>query len=182
MVPLVSAKSNKESSMSPTSMSPTNQNSPRIYLVDSISAARSRKLQASRDEKQRKHKDNLRLSRIKSASRFTETLFPAKKSKKEKQKQTPVYKRHIIPYKPGMGSQFHDTQEWMRLRYKALKAFGLRCSCCGTTNTQFHVDHIEPRSKRPDLELVLSNLQVLCMDCNIGKGNSDNIRWRQSGP
>jgi 5-methylcytosine-specific restriction endonuclease McrA len=34
-----------------------------------------------------------------------------------------------------------------------------------------HVDHIKPRRKYPHLALVFDNLQVLCHDCNHGKGN-----------
>lgn len=41
-----------------------------------------------------------------------------------------------------------------------------------------HVDHIKPRSKYPALELVLSNLQVLCEDCNLGKLAHDETDWR----
>jgi 5-methylcytosine-specific restriction endonuclease McrA len=41
-----------------------------------------------------------------------------------------------------------------------------------------HVDHIIPRSKAPALALVVDNLQPLCEDCNMGKGNRDSIRWR----
>jgi len=41
-----------------------------------------------------------------------------------------------------------------------------------------HVDHIKPRSKYPDLALELKNLQVLCEDCNIGKGTWDESDWR----
>lgn len=49
--------------------------------------------------------------------------------------------------------------------------------------TQFpHVNplshHIQPRKTHPHLALVLSNLQVLCHDCNHGKGNWDTTDWR----
>ena len=37
-----------------------------------------------------------------------------------------------------------------------------------------HVDHIKPRSKFPELELSLDNTQVLCADCNLGKGAWDD--------
>jgi len=76
---------------------------------------------------------------------------------------------------------FYQSRQWRQLRYKALKRDGARCVLCGRTRAHgvtIHVDHIEPRSKRPDLELVLSNLQVMCEDCNRGKSNLDNTDWR----
>lgn len=76
---------------------------------------------------------------------------------------------------------FYETERWRRLRYEALKIHGRRCLVCGAgphSGAILHVDHIEPRSKRPDLELSLTNLQVLCEDCNLGKSNRDNIDWR----
>ena len=48
---------------------------------------------------------------------------------------------------------------------------------CGSTE-RIHVDHIKPRSKYPELELDINNLQVLCEDCNIGKSNIDETDWR----
>lgn len=45
------------------------------------------------------------------------------------------------------------------------------CLACGRKppTVVLHVDHIKPRSKYPELELEISNLQVLCEDCNLGK-------------
>jgi len=76
---------------------------------------------------------------------------------------------------------FYDSDAWKRLRYQALKLHGARCQCCGATrsdNVQIHVDHIKPRSKYPELELELSNLQILCEPCNIGKSALDETDWR----
>jgi len=43
---------------------------------------------------------------------------------------------------------------------------------CSRTDggTRYHVDHIKPKSKYPDLAYDKTNLQVLCEECNIGKG------------
>ena len=76
---------------------------------------------------------------------------------------------------------FYATISWRELRYKALATHGNRCQCCGAspkTGAVLHVDHVKPRSKYPELSLVLENLQVLCADCNLGKGARDETDWR----
>lgn len=76
---------------------------------------------------------------------------------------------------------FYYSRAWLDLRYKALIKNDGRCECCGRSKKdgiKLHVDHIKPRSKFPELELVLSNLQVLCEDCNRGKSNIDDTDWR----
>jgi len=77
---------------------------------------------------------------------------------------------------------FYQTKEWRRLRYRALTRYGRRCVCCGATpedGIKLHVDHIKPRSKYPSLEMDITNLQILCEDCNIGKSNYDSIDYRK---
>jgi hypothetical protein len=76
---------------------------------------------------------------------------------------------------------FYGSDEWRKLRYQALKLNAGCCQCCGqraSRDRPLHVDHIKPRSKYPELELALSNLQVLCEDCNLGKGAWDETDWR----
>lgn len=41
-----------------------------------------------------------------------------------------------------------------------------------------HVDHIKPRSLHPHLALELSNLQIMCNECNVSKSNKDEVKWR----
>jgi hypothetical protein len=80
------------------------------------------------------------------------------------------------------GDGFYASDEWRALRFKALKGSDGRCSLCDRSKRHdgvtLHVDHIKPRSKFPALELVLSNLHVLCEDCNLGKSNRDDTDWR----
>lgn len=79
---------------------------------------------------------------------------------------------------------FYLSPAWRRLRYRVLRAANGACECCGagpTRESPLHVDHIKPRSRFPELDLDPRNLQVLCEDCNLGKGASDTIDWRKNG-
>lgn len=96
-------------------------------------------------------------------------------SKRPKAKKT---KRALSP----LGSGFYSSDAWRALRFQALKSSDGCCCLCGRSNRGhgiiLHVDHIKPRSRFPALALTLSNLQVLCEDCNMGKGNRDDTDWR----
>lgn len=91
-------------------------------------------------------------------------------------------RRRFRMERTGKSEPFYHTEEWRQLRYRVLRRSDGRCNLCGRSKPHdgvtLHVDHIEPRSKRPDLALVEANLQVLCEDCNMGKGNSDSRDWR----
>lgn len=78
--------------------------------------------------------------------------------------------------------EFYSSQAWRSVRYEALKRSRGCCELCGATpeKAALHVDHIAPRSKYPLLALEVTNLQVLCKDCNLGKGNKDSIDWRNN--
>ena len=76
-------------------------------------------------------------------------------------------------YTTGMGSEFYLTREWKQTRWQVLTRSDGKCCMCGRGKAQgviLHVDHIHPRSKFPSKELDPTNLQVLCSDCNLGKG------------
>ena len=79
---------------------------------------------------------------------------------------------------------FYGSQRWRRARIDALEdnrqRFGsLTCECCLTgVTSRWHVDHIRPRSSHPELALEPANLQVLCADCNLGKGVRYATDWR----
>lgn len=77
---------------------------------------------------------------------------------------------------------FTKTKSWRELRYIALSNSEGMCNLCGASahdGAILHVDHIIPRSVRPDLQEDLDNLQVLCADCNVGKSNYDSEDWRE---
>lgn len=82
---------------------------------------------------------------------------------------------------------FYESWAWRTTRMEALKIHGRACQCCGATPgmktisgrpVRIVVDHIKPLSKYWQLRLEISNLQVLCDDCNMGKGNWDETDYR----
>lgn len=69
---------------------------------------------------------------------------------------------------------FYASPEWKVLREEVVREQGRQCRDCGRTiasDADLTVDHILPRSRRPDLALVKANLQVLCRTCNSSKGD-----------
>ena len=54
------------------------------------------------------------------------------------------------------------------LIYDLALRYGYRCVCCGTTR-RLGLDHIRPVSKGG--QTVIENLQLMCRDCNLRKGN-----------
>jgi hypothetical protein len=82
---------------------------------------------------------------------------------------------------PVAEDNFLTTFEWRKVRMEALKKYGPKCMCCGATPADgavMNVDHIKPRKLWPSLALDVKNLQILCHDCNHGKGNWDTTDWR----
>lgn len=73
---------------------------------------------------------------------------------------------------------FYRSSAWLKLRYAVLIKYGRKCMLCHETEGQMHVDHIIPKSRAPQLALAMSNLQILCRACNIGKGDSCDKDFR----
>lgn len=73
-----------------------------------------------------------------------------------------------------------NKEKWQSLRYEVLREQGKKCACCETLKGPFHVDHIKPKSKFPELTFIKANLQVLCEDCNLGKSYKWADDWRSS--
>lgn len=90
-----------------------------------------------------------------------------------------VLKRAWIELKQSpdvTNKEFLSSKAWKRLRYQALIRYGRSCKLCGARpddGAVLNVDHIMPRLLYPELALNLDNLQVLCSECNEGKGNWD---------
>jgi 5-methylcytosine-specific restriction endonuclease McrA len=69
----------------------------------------------------------------------------------------------------AMSDRFYQSQEWRRVRYRALQRDRWRCTCCGRAvraKGDSRVDHVVARRERPDLALTLSNLRTLCTGCD----------------
>ena len=109
---------------------------------------------------------------IRLMTKFADNNPQIKWSKKRRKKVT--YKKQ--------SEDFLSSWEWTTLRYKVLQKHGRRCMCCGASpddrKTVICVDHIKPRHTHPHLSLEENNLQVLCHDCNKGKGAWDETDFR----
>lgn len=63
-----------------------------------------------------------------------------------------------------------SSREWVEIRRLVLSLLGRRCLACNAIDS-FEVDHIYPLSIYPERGLSVSNLQVLCSNCNSDKSN-----------
>lgn len=67
------------------------------------------------------------------------------------------------------------------LRYQVLERDRSRCCACGAgpgDGASLHIDHIRPYSLGG--LTILANLQTLCSQCNLGKGNRSSMDHRQN--
>ena len=108
---------------------------------------------------------------------------PQKKQKKKKAARPSA--KSVKPQTVGgvdvTSDAFLSTFQWRKLRMEALKKYGPKCMCCGATpatGAVMNVDHIKPRKDWPSLAMNINNLQILCHECNHGKGNWDSTDWR----
>lgn len=112
-------------------------------------------------------------------SSHSQEVTKAKRERKAQRFQPEKTQRVV-----GVASDaFLGTYEWRRVRMVALKKYGARCQCCGASPADgavMNVDHIKPRKLFPELALDVNNLQILCHECNHGKGNWDMTDWREA--
>jgi len=103
---------------------------------------------------------------------WTKTRYD-KKLKKLYNKHGRLDLRKILAHGPS--DKFFVSQEWRKFRFNFLKNTKRKCRLCGATpeTAVLHVDHIKPRSIYPELAFDVNNLQILCADCNLGKGKSE---------
>jgi len=114
--------------------------------------------------------------------KFTRTAEAKEKRRKLKKSRETAKRRKNIDAQFLASKDFLKTYEWRKLRMQVLVKFEPRCMCCGATpdedGAMICVDHIKPRLTHPELALDFNNLQVLCEECNHGKGNWDTTDWR----
>lgn len=92
----------------------------------------------------------------------------------------------------GLLTDFYRRPSWRKLSYlaKAIQKqkYGyLFCNACKVKEwdvdengqyISFHSDHVLPRSKYPERALDITNIQILCQECNLAKSNLDMTDWR----
>lgn len=119
-----------------------------------------------------------RVRAYKTGSRLSEKKRIMAKLEKENKAfyDKPKFEAH--PSK-AQKDEFYKTWEWQKLRVKTFDRYGRRCMCCGATNestdmtgkpVQIVVDHVKPLHNYWSMRLNENNTQVLCFDCNMGKG------------
>lgn len=87
----------------------------------------------------------------------------------------PTRKKIKSKASPSIKSGNHSSRKISdKLRYQVLKRDNFKCCACGASpakdsSIELHIDHIIPWSKGG--ETTIDNLQTLCSNCNLGKGN-----------
>lgn len=115
--------------------------------------------------------------------RLAKKISNAKQAPTLSETRSPMSMKKIVSL--AKSPKFYKTHKWKRLRYKVLAQHGPNpyCSCCRRVCNEHtggaQVDHIKPRSLYPELALDINNLQLLCGDCNEGKGCDGLEDWRQ---
>lgn len=114
---------------------------------------------------------------VESLAEYVATLDPKDFEKSPEARPIRVAKKYR---KMNKTRSFLFSWEWRTLRFEVLKERGARCELCGATSkdARIEVDHIKPLSRFWHLRLDKNNLQVLCRDCNQGKGAWDHTDWR----
>lgn len=125
---------------------------------------------------------NANLDYVYAQGRIAKSLEKAEQVKPLVRSNTEIVANLREYYKDDVKSdKFLETYDWRKLRMEALKKYGTKCQCCGAspqTGAVLNVDHIKPRKLFPELAMDINNLQILCHECNHGKGNWDQTDWR----
>lgn len=110
----------------------------------------------------------------KSLEAFVERMNQGEKENKPISKDDNTVQNLIVDETKKQGVREDSRGIGLSLRYKILSMSKFKCVRCGTSpatdpTCRLHVDHIIPFSKGG--KTTLENLQTLCENCNLGKGN-----------
>jgi 5-methylcytosine-specific restriction endonuclease McrA len=123
-----------------------------------------------------------------SAKKLRKLSLAAKKEKRAIRKATRRAKLNAVASAPAASwptedaiRDFYASWDWKRLSYDVKLERGRKCECCGAKapDVRIHTDHVKPIRRYWHLRLSRSNLQILCEDCNMGKGSRDETDFRQ---
>lgn len=141
----------------------------KVFISKKVLAQRIKQKEVKRITRPSSQKKKGKLRRLKEENERLRSLLSQQKGK--------LVKKDLVL----KSVSFYDSDAWRSVRMPILrdhiKKNGRVCILCGCGG-ELHVDHIIPRSLRPDLELDPNNLQVLCRDCNLGKSNKDQTDFR----
>lgn len=76
---------------------------------------------------------------------------------------------------------FYATLAWKELSYRTRTRYPPRCMLClkpGSETNPLVCDHIKPLRFNWELRLDPNNMQILCNNCNIGKGSHCDADYR----
>lgn len=73
-------------------------------------------------------------------------------------------------------NRFYNSLEWKALRRQAFERDNWTCRDCPQRGGRLEANHIKPRSRFPDLKLVLDNIETLCKKCH------DKKKWMVYAP
>ncbi|MEL7140599.1 MAG: HNH endonuclease signature motif containing protein [Cyanobacteria bacterium J06573_11] len=107
-------------------------------------------------------------------------LLPATKQADQsmeqlKQVADSIHKRYEPRLEFDRWKQTLGGRKWKRSQLKLQQ--GLCNSCrCRVKLKGSHIDHIKPLKHYPQLAIDPSNLQILCSDCNLRKGQQASVQ------
>lgn len=103
----------------------------------------------------------------------SEKIEPVKKNKElfSKENSVTIHGQKIFFHKDytiQKRDRFINSNEWLAIRMKVIIR-DKKCLACGSTDN-LQCDHIRPMASHWHLRKDLDNLQLLCKQCNFGKG------------
>ncbi len=111
-----------------------------------------------------------------------------KKAEEERRARLVPPRSSHVPSKQEK-TDFYKSWVWRSARVKVLQRFSATCQLCSASSKHLDmcgepvrivVDHIYPLHTHWDMRLAASNLQVLCDECNQGKGAWNTADFRSS--